>query len=56
MVKDYNKQPAFDDHMKKYDRSLPDEERIKILKQGVILRKVKKVNPRNKKAPGPNIA
>ena len=56
MVKDFNKKPAFDDHMKKYDRSLPDKERIDLLNKGVILRKAKKVSPRDKVAPGPNIA
>ena len=51
MVKDYNKQPDFDEHMKKYDRSLPDEEKRKLLNKGVILRKAKKVSPRNKIVP-----
>ena len=41
MVKDFNKKPAFDEHMKKYDKNAPDKDRIKHLNQGVILRKAK---------------
>ena len=37
-VKDHNKKPAFDSHMKKYNRGLPPEEKIKILNEGVKLR------------------
>ena len=47
-VKDHNKKPAFDSHMQQYNRDLPSEQKIKILKEGVILRKAKrKVNSVN---------
>lgn len=39
MVKDPNKQPAFDAWMKKYDKTAPDKERIQHLLEGVRLRK-----------------
>ena len=42
MVHDPNKKPAFDTHMKQYNRGLPSEKKIKILKEGVILRQAKK--------------
>ena len=42
MVADPNKKPAFDSHMKQYNRGLPSDQRIKILKEGVILRQAKK--------------
>ena len=48
MVKDFNKKPAFDDHMKKYDRGLPDKEKRDLLNKGVILHKAKKISPRDK--------
>jgi len=38
MVKDFNKKPAFDEHMKQYNRGLPSDEKKKILNKGVILR------------------
>ena len=49
MVRDSLKQPAFDDHMKQYNRSLPSDKKIKILKEGVTIRKAKakKVNEVN---------
>ncbi len=40
--------PKFDAHMKKYDKTKPADQRIKHLKEGVILRKAKnKINSVN---------
>ena len=42
MVQDTNKRPAFDSHMKKYDKTAPAGDRIKHLKEGVILHQASK--------------
>ena len=42
MVKDTNKKPAFDEHMKKYDPKGTPGQRIKHLNEGVILHKASK--------------